>query len=86
MGERNEYSVSACLRPQHSMSQVSFHRQMVGSSSITCLMRFRAVNNRIISSASHFEGFFNKIHTDPKVTIQAQICNWFSTCNDGAVN
>jgi hypothetical protein len=59
--KKNEYSLSGCLRPQHSVSHVSFHRQMVESSSRTCLMRFRAFNNWIIFSASHFEEFFNKI-------------------------
>ena len=61
VGKKNEYSLSGCLRPQHSISQVSLHQQRLESSSRTCLMRFGASNNWIISSASHFKGFVNKV-------------------------
>ena len=60
IGKKHEYSLSGCLRPQQSMSQVSFHWQMVESSSWTRLMKFRAFNNWIISSASHIKEFLNK--------------------------
>ena len=63
LGKNNEYSLNRCLRSQNSMSQVSYHRQMVESSfprlAISKGFSIKSNNSKRNHSGRDFQYVFN---------------------------